>query len=283
MPHLTNSDREKLADLAKQGNEDAIFFLGQSRQQQLRNYYRGWKILADQKDAGAVERLEEERERLRSNHVQRVAEIEAGCCDGDSEAFAKRDKHREGMRKRQQASRARKNTAKQPATGKKGKAAETEIDEEAEMNKVNEDNENAATWPVTRKKRKVAEPESYEAAGSTETTEDNDVGEKEQSKAPCDGSTCSECPVDDDEPLPTGNWPKVVKQEADDDDIIELPITKIPPWKTGLGPPIQTFIMEEEIELKLKKINAEIRQAVLEAKKASLELERLYLKEPRMV
>jgi hypothetical protein len=249
MPHLMNSDREKLAKLAEKGNEDAIFFLGQSRQQQLRNYYRGWKILADQGEADAVERLEAERERLRSNHVQRAAEIEAGCCDGDSEAMAKRDKHREGMRKRQQASRAKKNAAKPPA--------------------------------IRRNRRAVA-PEVEEAADTTQNAEDDEATETEQCQAPDGGLMCSECPADDDESLPTGTNPKTLKQEADDD-VIELLVTKVPPWKTRLGPAIHTFVMEEEIELKLKKNNAEIRQAALEAKKASLELERLYLKKPRMV
>jgi hypothetical protein len=246
MPYLTKSDPKKVADLAEEGNEDTISFLGQEPQQQTWNYYRGWKILPDQGDADAAERREEERERLRSNHVQRVADIEAGCCDGDSEALAKRDKHREGMRKRQQASRAGKNVAKQPTTRKKRKAAEPEINEEAE------------------------------------TTEANETTEDEQLQAFVDQSKCNECPVDDDEPLPTEANPMIVKQESDDD-VIELPITKTPLWKTRLDPAIQTLVMEEEIELKLKKIHAEIRQAALEAKKAGLELRRLYLKKPRPV
>ena len=82
MPHLTISDRDKLSNLAKDGNEDAVFFLGQTEQTQKRNYYRGWKILADQGDAEAIGRLNEERERLRTNHEQRVAMIAAGVDEG---------------------------------------------------------------------------------------------------------------------------------------------------------------------------------------------------------
>lgn len=132
MPSLTNLDREKLNALAEEGNEDAITFLGQTEQLQKRNYYRGWKILADQGDFQPVERLERDKARLGTNHEKTVAAIQAGVDDGDSTALALRDKRREDVRIRQQNSRARRK-ANQPTTMKKRKAAGVDVAETVEI------------------------------------------------------------------------------------------------------------------------------------------------------
>jgi hypothetical protein len=229
MPALTNLERDKLSNLAEEGNEDAVFFLGKARRWQTQNYYRGWKILADEGDDDALQRLNEERERLKANEQKKVERLEKGVCDGDSEVIAERDKIKESVRKRQQACRARRN----------------------------------ANQPTTTRKRKAADMESDYVSD------------------PVDGAPADECNVDDEEPPPVAAKPPEIKQEAEND-VIELRACKVAPWLRRKGLATRTrATQEDEIELKLTKINAEIRQADLEAKRATLELERLHLKRPR--
>lgn len=76
-----------------------------------------------------------------------------------------------------------------------------------------------------------------------------------------------------------------VKQEMEDD-VVELSSNKVQRCKTRQGTAVQKRAREkdeEEIDLKLIKVNAEIRQAGLEAKRATLALERLRLKRPRLL
>ena len=177
--------------------------------------------------------------------------IAASFDEGDSAALAQRNKHREQARERQRASRARKK-AKQPTKAGKLQA--------------------------------VAEIEAGE-------TEDR-VGSSERAHAADDCE--SECvqdaeslfmqnhrSVDDDEPLPTTAHLSRMKEEMEVD---LVHVRQLPPWKARQERAVQSTnkTREKEIELKLEKVNAEIRMAALEAKKASLELERLQLRSGRV-
>ena len=273
MGYLTSDDREKLQKLAEEGNEDALFFSGWQKIQQNRNYYRAWKILSESGDEASIQRRSDEKDRLKRSYNRKMALIEEGVCNGDLDAVEKRKMLRSQVAKRQRDCRASK---------KADKLAYEQQQIELPIRGVIEAAEVPQEAPNTRSASEY---------------------EREPSE------TCSECERDDDELLPTAIDAKLIKTENDeDDDVVEsdavavVKLKNMAPWrnrKEQSAPEPRTHnrteqepskpqtqekrkratpkptMKDKEYELSMIKLDAEIREATLVAKKAKLELSRL--------